>query len=156
MPINKKIQTCNSKRCGRGFGRGLLERENPLKTMLSDSALSALGGGAVGYMGGQLLKNLARNNAIKTGNANNYISDYINGRAWGYFLSLCPSPTGEGMILRGNWLKTPYLCLYSISFRFYNVYYSYRRSILYSRYRPLKYKLIFINLYTYTSRQCFF
>lgn len=62
-----------------GLGRGLLERENPLKTMLSDSALSALGGGAVGYMGGQLLKNLARNNAIKTGNANNYISDYING-----------------------------------------------------------------------------
>ena len=63
-----------------GLGRGLLERENPLKTMLSDSALSALGGGAVGYMGGQLLKNLAKKGLQGNKQAQTqYWDDYIEG-----------------------------------------------------------------------------
>ena len=63
-----------------GLGRGLLERENPLKTMLSDSALSALGGGAVGYMGGQLLKNLAKKGLQGNKQAQTqYWDDYVEG-----------------------------------------------------------------------------
>jgi len=68
-----------------GFGSGVINNENPIKTAAVHGALGALGGGVIGGGLGKIEKQLARNNLLKQwddalGNEyfNNYISDLNN------------------------------------------------------------------------------
>jgi hypothetical protein len=65
-----------------GLGRGLMEGENPLKTMLSDTAISALFGGTLGVAGAKIGKKLAEKN-LQNGNIapQKYFDDYVAGLA---------------------------------------------------------------------------
>ncbi len=63
-----------------GLGRGLMEGENPLKTMLSDTAISALFGGTLGVAGAKIGKKLAEKK-LQNGNIapQKYFDDYVVG-----------------------------------------------------------------------------
>lgn len=63
-----------------GFGRGLVEGENPLLTMVSDGALGLLFGGALGAAGGKIGKVLAEK-ALAKGNKlpQQYFDEYVAG-----------------------------------------------------------------------------
>lgn len=65
-----------------GLGRGLMEGENPLKTMLSDTAISALFGGTLGVAGAKIGKKLAEKK-LQNGNIapQKYFDDYVAGLA---------------------------------------------------------------------------
>lgn len=62
-----------------GFGRGVIEGENPLKTMTQDALLSGAVGGLGGYALGRIAKGVDRSKALKTGDATNYVDDYLSG-----------------------------------------------------------------------------
>lgn len=65
-----------------GLGRGLLEKENPLKTMVSDATLGTLFGGAFGLAGGKIGKKLAEKNLQNNNIApQKYFDDYVAGLA---------------------------------------------------------------------------
>ena len=69
-----------------GFGRGLVEGENPLLTMLSDSAIGALSGGTLGVAGGKVARAIDKYNnpwfiddSLQKGkNALQYVYDKFN------------------------------------------------------------------------------
>ena len=63
-----------------GFGRGLVEGENPWKTMVSDGAISTLFGGTLGLAGGKIGKVLAEK-ALTKGNKlpQQYFDEYVAG-----------------------------------------------------------------------------
>lgn len=66
-----------------GFGRGLIENENPLKTMAEDSVTGGTLGGLGGYGLGKIAKNLEKqrilNNAGNSAMLNNWFNDYVDG-----------------------------------------------------------------------------
>ena len=63
-----------------GFGRGLVENKNPLQTMLQDSAIGLVGGGAIGGIVGKAGQVLAKrglpNNPVAQ---KQYFADYVEG-----------------------------------------------------------------------------
>lgn len=66
-----------------GFGRGLIEKENPLKTMAQDSVIGGTLGGFGGYGLGRIAKNLQKqkilNNADNSAMLDNFFNDYVDG-----------------------------------------------------------------------------
>ena len=63
-----------------GFGRGLVEGENPLLTMVSDGTLGLLFGGAFGIAGGKIGKKLAEKSVFDSeANLRKYGNDYLAG-----------------------------------------------------------------------------
>lgn len=66
-----------------GFGRGLMEDENPFKTAAQDAAIGLALGGATGYGAGKIGKQFAKrnlyNNAGNEQIANKYYDNYIDG-----------------------------------------------------------------------------
>ena len=63
-----------------GIGRGLMDGENPWKTMVSDGAIGALLGGPLGLVGGKVAK-LIDENALAKGNKlpQQYFDEYVAG-----------------------------------------------------------------------------
>lgn len=63
-----------------GIGRGLMDGENPWKTMVSDGAISALLGGSLGLVGGKVAK-LIDEKALAKGNKlpQQYFDEYVAG-----------------------------------------------------------------------------
>lgn len=63
-----------------GIGRGLIDGENPWKTMVSDGAISALLGGSLGLVGGKVAK-LIDEKALAKGNKlpQQYFDEYVAG-----------------------------------------------------------------------------
>lgn len=66
-----------------GFGRGLIEQENPLKTMAQDALLGGAFGGLGGYGLGKIAKGLEKqrilDNAENAEMLDNWFSDYVEG-----------------------------------------------------------------------------
>lgn len=66
-----------------GFGRGLIENENPLKTMAQDSVIGGTLGGLGGYGLGKIAKNLEKqrilNSADNSAMLDNFFNDYVDG-----------------------------------------------------------------------------
>lgn len=66
-----------------GFGRGLIENENTLKTMAQDSVLGGTLGGLSGYSLGKIAKNKEKqrilNNADNSAMLDNWFNDYVDG-----------------------------------------------------------------------------
>ena len=63
-----------------GIGRGLMDSENPWKTMVSDATLGTLFGGAFGLVGGKIGKKLAEKSVFESeANLRKYGNDYLAG-----------------------------------------------------------------------------